>query len=281
MFEKVVNFLTGPSLQDILDHAGKNPEFTPDKFMLQQFARTYLFEYGDAMQGMPRHHLIADDCLAVVGNGEAYTRDRYSLWKRNEGRGTFPVAGRINLAHRQFPRARIRGEALLIKTEALEVLDRYRRNTVEFVRKRVQLMLPQMTNEGTPVQITAWMYVGKNETWRKDMEWDASFYRNQKKGYQFSPVSTYPDTRTWFNRYAHFTIKEFTTEKTPKCFIGLRNGNSIPDPVPEKLSATPEMKLIQPPRELDRISVTSDVEGFVSDERANPEQATLPGVPVK
>jgi hypothetical protein len=100
--------------------------------------------------------------------------------------------------------ARVRGEVYSIPTARLISLDNRLLNGVSFIRRRVWLNLPRVTNlkEVNGVakyaifdRMKAWMYFGREEAWADKLD----------AGYYFSPVTVYMG---YPYPYSYFSLKE-------------------------------------------------------------------------
>lgn len=111
--------------------------FTPDLVFLEQFEYQLLFEYGDMKERHPFHEMIAEAGLSA---GAAFTAKPYSMWKHKLGKDTYPVA--INRPFHSAPSLPIRGELYLVRPHQFTMLDKHRKNTVLFKRRRIKLVLP-------------------------------------------------------------------------------------------------------------------------------------------
>lgn len=161
------------------------PAFTPDLWRLEQFDRTLLFEVGDPdnSRGFPLH----------IG----FTIEKLSLWKKaHEG-----IAFRMTQL--QVPRARVKGFLYSVPAGFCMELDRERQNKVLYERKRVPLIIPELDASGNPLQILAWMYVGKKNYWEPRVTWDQQFHRNNP---EFTLATTRKDNRPWLNEYYDFQL---------------------------------------------------------------------------
>jgi hypothetical protein len=198
---------------------------TPDIAHLESFKTIRLFVPDDMKRDLKRHDLLGE----TVYEAQAFTMDNFFFWKKNlrEESFTIPILtqqpqGLPKTMHFPSP-GKILGECHRIKPAQLIDLDRRRENGVQFIRKRVRLLVPNRMVHTTgyhkyqqphddpalnkPVITTservdilkAWMYVGKSEYW--DTLIDA--------GYSYTSVSQYhAKQRKWLGYYFNYKDNE-------------------------------------------------------------------------
>jgi hypothetical protein len=194
------------------------PAFTPDIARLQQYKVQLLFVYDECMKQHQRHSLIQPAEFQCT----AFTEGQFSLWKKKLGKESFPIP--LNTSSSMAPHSIIKGELWAIPPDNLVQLDNHKLNTVQFIRKRVRLIVPytqqvwardrdtsaRIYNLATPPNssilqvprtalIKAWMYVGIDSFW--DDQLDA--------GYLFSPVRNYTPNNFKLTNYYYFSPEEY------------------------------------------------------------------------
>lgn len=166
----------------------KHP-FTPDINRLLHLESWWVFVYDECQTGMPNHKFIAEDSRTY---GEGMTNDTFTLWKRPLGQLSYPIALDFHEKIKEVPQAFIKGKLVNMSTSKLIELDSYKENTVQFLRRRVNLnffyrevcvvkdptkyttLSPMVETQGVS-QVTiphlqtvrAWMYVGVPDFWLK------------------------------------------------------------------------------------------------------------------
>jgi len=155
---------------------------TPDIRQLMQYQRQFIFVADDMMYG-GRHHELLDSPATMRVHPACFTLNKFTLWKKDLGSHSFPVAMEESFKPSNFLRwavepAKVKGELYTIRPSVFWLkLDIHRQNGVQFRRKRVAIILPyrqvryskarpipEVTDEYIhPVQ--AWMYIGRPEYW--------------------------------------------------------------------------------------------------------------------
>ncbi len=197
-----------------------NCKHSPDLAWLEQHEFQLLFACDDTKHGHSHHCLIEESAFLAT----AYTRNKFNFWVQEVGKDRLPIpmeATSDNKTIRYFPPAlKVKGELHIVRTPQFKELDNYKQNTVQFRRKRVNVIVPyrkltkiKNVDENIPIRplprqlqgnlhshlspeavylIRAWMYVGKPEYW--DNVLDAGF-----RG--FKPVNYYESKREWLKEY--------------------------------------------------------------------------------
>ena len=215
-------FGTGVKLPDYKEARWitNNCKCSPDLAWLEQHEFQLLFACDDTKHGHPHHCLIEESAFIAT----AYTTQKYNYWVQEAGKERTPIPME---AHdkapvvRYFPPSlKIKGELHIVRTPQFKELDNYKLNTIQFRRKRVNVLVPyrklskiKNVDENIPIRpmaralqgnlhtylspeavyvIRAWMYVGKPEYW--DNVLDAGF-RGVK------PVNHYESERQWLKEY--------------------------------------------------------------------------------
>lgn len=198
-------------------------QYTPDILMLQQEKLQTMFLPCDMKRGMRNHDMLANsdsfkDCEFL---GQGYTNKKFVLHRKNLGDHSFPIplpgidSREVSLgmrgAHFSDVSARVRGELWDIPTElVVEVLDKYKRNGVEFQRQKLQIIYPYKTlvtqlNRDSNLEeyqfsgeqiyhYTAWMYVGLEKYW-------ADYFDG---GYTVGPCRLFGSKKRWMDQYYEF-----------------------------------------------------------------------------
>ena len=158
------------------------PSFTPDAPFLETrpFWRVLVVDEMMAPHFMNRQ--LGEDAVKRV---DAFTMDRFSMWKKEEGAASQVIP--LETKFMSVPFTHIRGQLWRVPTSRLYVLDSMKQNGVEFSRKRVQLAIPFHYTEWNKVEfqedgsvtkgepnvrrlmdtsLKAWMYVGRDDFWK-------------------------------------------------------------------------------------------------------------------
>jgi hypothetical protein len=163
-------------------------DWTPDKIQLERREYQPLFVYDNMVKGESEHNLIEGCYLATNGHGEShtpniYTKDKYELWMSNANK--YPVAFKSEapgatmatfqkVGQGPVKSARIKGRLYKVRSDIMFVLDRHKKNGVEFLREKVDVLVPYRLFNGTVSGFNrlsdeyvedgkAWMYFGKSE----------------------------------------------------------------------------------------------------------------------
>lgn len=205
-----------------------NP-FTPDIRRLERKMRWLLFVPDELMK---QHHDHARLGAHAVKISEAFTVERFSLWKQRYGKRSTAIPLRLeyNVSEdvlktplwRQVRRYPVRGELYFVNASTLIKLDTHRENGLRFQRERVQVVrpytkvtlkrLPLTIEKQDPVQtyvrfeerllgepLSVWMYTGVREYW--DEKLDA--------GALYQPVRHYKPHNTLLSEYHYFSVEEY------------------------------------------------------------------------
>lgn len=152
------------------------PSFTPDV----PFLETRPFWRVLVVDEMMQPHFLCPQLgeNAEKKNIDAFTMDRFSVWKKDEGRASQVIP--LDVKFTTMPYTHIRGQLWKVPTERLYVLDSFKKNGVEFIRKRVQIAIPfhytEYNSKGEPntrrfmdTSLRAWMYVGNSDLWKPSL----------------------------------------------------------------------------------------------------------------
>lgn len=171
-------------------------QYTPDAALLSQNAYHHIFVYDRLMEGYGDHQLISE---VIQANPQpAFSTQKLCSWRKNLGKLSFPIAleshthvvqpawadtQRTTSWFRDAPPAFVGGIIYTIPRETFYSLDKYYRNGLHFIRKKVRVQIPQVAkpeNGGKLylLKMWVWMYVGRSEHWEDQL--DAGMF--------FSPV---------------------------------------------------------------------------------------------
>lgn len=203
----MLNWLKSPSVPSEFDLEGYHyyAEYTPDIALLEQKMTHLLFVYDRMQERHSDHCLISEYCCPM---GKAFTKKNFVMFKRNRGIESYPVA--LEGSEELPSKAPIKGELYLIQTPRFIELDTYKRNGVQFVRKRVALTFPhriikqtkeeQFLSELLYQDLWAFMYVGEPSFWRQVID---------DERYIFKEVSTFKPNVLAYDQYYEFTKLEY------------------------------------------------------------------------
>lgn len=157
---------------------------TPDIWQLQQYTRQLVFVCDDLMTGGINNELVsAGSFIPRAFHPSCYTTHNYTLWRKDLGEYSFPVALPASYKPSGFVRwpvepAPIRGELWSIRPSQFILLDKHRQNGVQCVRKRVEIRypyrtvaydkerpLPHISDQTYFTTVEAWMYIGDPNYW--------------------------------------------------------------------------------------------------------------------
>lgn len=197
------------------------PKHTPDIVQLEQKEAHLYFAYHMVNNGHPNYL------------EQGVTVDNFQLWKgRQEDGIPYPVAMPHTAELSRVPCLPIKGRLLLMPTEHLIKLDEYTQNGVQFIRRRVEILVPRYieTEERDAVirlherQIFPATFRRKNTTHTKGGRSviysptggrvNAFMHIGLKKhfvpqldgGFNFEPVKPF---NTLFPKYLQFTVRDF------------------------------------------------------------------------
>lgn len=204
-------WLNGLPSRRFLKDATKEVLAAPDRYRLERSRFNLLLEYGELQDGLPSHDLIPRFPLCP-----AWTMETFSLWKKNDVTIPTPIALKTNFEDPRISiiafKSKIRGELYRCTTADLIELDKYRQTGVQFERRKINIIVPILDENGFPKRANAWVYIGKKSFWEKPLKQDIDFSLTHRGGLtgEFSIVSSYDDTRRpYIGRYYHFTPNEF------------------------------------------------------------------------
>lgn len=168
--------------QEWFNRAEEVSKYTPDMAKLSRHKSALLFIPDELMRGHSMYGLI--DGMSEF-RGRCFTAESdYIMWKKDVGIDSMavPMQGPWQRDHLKnfkinggpmFPLSRICGELYKItNTEFFTKIDRYKQNTKEFLRQRVDILLPyrikkdkQYSTEQHLQPLHAWMYIGIPSYW--------------------------------------------------------------------------------------------------------------------
>jgi hypothetical protein len=204
----------GLPTSDFFEQADRRVDFTPDMKKLEQSMFQIMFVYGEFMEGHREYDLIREHSVKLA---QGFTMEHMTMWKKNLGKLSYPIALQTKFAH--TPEARIKGELHSIFSYRYNVLDTHMQRGVHFIRKRVPIIVPytelvteqgpnnsvKISNIDTCYIIKAWMYLGVPEYWIDFLD----------QGYAFSTVKMYETARSNMGYYYHFSKDEYNCWTPP------------------------------------------------------------------
>lgn len=147
------------------------PSYTPDVPFLETRPFWRVFVCDELMTPHFMHQQLGDDAEKRI---DAFTMDKFSLWKKDQGNASQIIPLEIRFS--RVPFLHIRGQLWKVSTPRLLVLDSMKENGVEFLRKRVRLAIPyhyaEINGEETTTRrfmdtsLMAWMYIGNDDVWK-------------------------------------------------------------------------------------------------------------------
>lgn len=233
MFKALENFLSfsfpNPAW---VKYIQESAQYTPDIAKLEQYEFQLLFCPDDVQVGHENYGLISD-CSAYLCTG--YTERFFNYYQRRHLSCRTPVAMEASSPRvsRFFPPALpIKGELHAIQPRVFLKLDKAKLNGVQFLRKRVSLLVPwkpvlnlpeptvpNLDKDGIPLPlplalmgkkgvlgaeriqiIKAWMYIGNPAYWN-DL-FDAGYNA-------FEHVNHYESRRPWLKEYYQYPRDDF------------------------------------------------------------------------
>lgn len=201
--------------------------FTPDVVSLERQKAVNLFVCCELMRNMPQAELVY---TGGVYQCPAYTSLNFSTFKRTLGKASqqIPLTPDYRLTRpdwadqRPAAPAKIKGELWTMLPQHIFGLDRYKKNTVQFIRVRVNVDIPyrhvrllkdphsfadRMNIEKVQTKILtaqkmfsvrAYMYVGIPEYWEDQID----------GGYNFQAVRVYNSRHHEIGEYSYFSPME-------------------------------------------------------------------------
>lgn len=203
---------------------------SPDLGYLEQFEFQLLFSPDETQRGFEKYSLIEDSAFVCT----AYTQSNFNFWEervRTKVGTPIPMLATQPTFGNIFPPSlKIKGEVHAIRPYQFKNLDNHKENRVQFLRKRVRLVVPyrEVLNLPEPTEpsvidgivqplplalmgkqgvlspyekvhlIKAWMYVGNPAYW--DDILDAGF-----NSHAFKAVRDHQSRRPWLERYYSYS----------------------------------------------------------------------------
>lgn len=139
LFGRGIQFPSVHEAQWITDQT----KYSPDYGWLEQFEYQLLFSADDTKKNHTHHCLIEDSEQMAQG----FTVDYFNYWLQEAGDERLPIPMRLPSGkHMRLPMfpppLKVKGELHLVRTPQFLGLDTYKRNTVQFRRQRVNIILP-------------------------------------------------------------------------------------------------------------------------------------------
>lgn len=211
--------------QTWIDRALNKTKYTPDIASLQMKKEVFVFVYNELMSDHSPHHKFFGDSPF---QGKGYTLDSYSMWKKNLGNESFPIAlkgltqgpGQTRISSRKLrdinpaytsdvKLGHIKGEVYKVTPDQVIQLDERSENTVQFNRVQTQIVIPhyvcdvvgdKIIPKATTFIRHAYMYLGNLNYWH-DLLDNGVFYSVVKQR-ETNPV--FPA----FNNSFYYSVKE-------------------------------------------------------------------------
>jgi hypothetical protein len=187
-------------IKDEIEKADKVALHTPDLWFLLSHTHWLVFLYSHDQRHQHQHKRLNKEAEYKC---DAYSCDKYAVWKKNLGSESFCVA--LDKAYAGYQDTGInkkdgtlqsvKGELHLVRPRHIVSLDQLHENTVEFKRRRVTVDVPwrftyqdrYLNNKVSGLQhtkVVAWMYVGIQDFWD-----------TQINDFSFAPVKVYENLR--------------------------------------------------------------------------------------
>lgn len=182
--------------------------YTPDIMELEEKDFHLLFVPDEMMVGHRKYDELLNEHSACLH--AAFTQNKYThvLHKLGDQK-SYPIMFEENISG--MKNVNVKGEVFAVISNHFKKLDDYKLNGVEFIRKRIPLVVPTshiLQGEGNTQivpnvehikLITAWCYVGNYDY----------FINYLDGGYAFTPVNTYKSNRDWTKEFSYFTEEEY------------------------------------------------------------------------
>ena len=217
VFPKLFGAPNLPSQHEV-DWLCESVRYSPDLGKLEQYEFQLLFSPDETQRGYSQYPLIQDSAFMC----HAFTQRLYNYWQQRDGQ-LIPLEASAPAAVKYFPPSlRIKGELHAIRPYQFRDLDIYKGNTVQYIRKRVKLLVPNrkvivkdyydedgkelpLCLQGkkgihSPFEIQvvrAWMYVGKDEYWDPILS-----------PFNFHAVQHHTSRQEWLKEYYSYPKRE-------------------------------------------------------------------------
>ena len=219
VFPKLFGTPSLPSQHEV-DWLCESVRHSPDFGKLEQYEFQLLFCPDETQRGYSQYPLIEDSAFVC----HAFTQKLYNYWQQRDGQ-LIPLEATAPAAVKYFPPSlRIKGELHSVRPYQFRELDIYKGNTVQYIRKRVKLLVPYrkviindyLDEDGKelprclqgkkgitgPEEVTvvrAWMYVGRDEYWDPILS-----------PFNFQAVQHHESRRPWLKEYYSYPKREIT-----------------------------------------------------------------------
>lgn len=210
-------------IRKIIEDDATRMQFSPDYLTeIEPHRSRLLFVADDMMQLQPNHPMVQEGSLSgFYPFHYGYTARNFQFLKKNLGLKSIPIAldlrDRDNLPPFQTKTARIRGEIYAVRPRGYLMLDTYKQNGVQFKRIPVTINIPTRKSyrhtttdskgrsfidyslgKEEMVSVTAFMYIGREEYWKDQLEAEAGFF-------DFTAVDIVEEDRIWLKRYYQYS----------------------------------------------------------------------------
>lgn len=207
--------------------------YTPDFYELERYDGHCVFVVDDLQEGMAKNYLLE----GAVKLYEGFTQSNHVMFKHDLGRLSYPIPFEENPFKKlPMPERPIRGTVYRISPDKFLELDRDKMNTVQFFRKRVQIVVPysriwfkekkdlaaflnlQPENqetfehrakikEGVLPQARTLNRYGMMRYWPWMYYGEVSYWKDLLNNHEHPPVTIYSDDGV-IKEYYHFNINE-------------------------------------------------------------------------
>lgn len=160
---------------------------TPDIVEVESKPLHNVFIYNECKDNHAKHNIIGPEAIYLY---TSFTMHKYSTWMKKQGEDTKIVAlekdfpyeklDEVGNWHKESRRFRIKGELYSVRPKLIFALDNYHKNGVEYIRKRIPILIPYRYIEriGGEVKISeyrvlkkdAWIYIGITEHWEDQLD---------------------------------------------------------------------------------------------------------------
>lgn len=200
-------------------------EFTPDIAELESRQYSFVFMPDECMMLERKHELVTPGASGFYPFYEdCYTSEDFCFIEKRLGKESFPIAFKP-LDNGDLPiwmnkKQRIKGELYALRGCSFKDLDKYKLNTVQCNRVKVNINIPTVKQHRTETQsynglwsceynlsktyittISAYMYVGREEYWIDQLLHHDSFFN-------FAPVHTTEVDRIYIKKCFNYKHKE-------------------------------------------------------------------------
>lgn len=125
-------------VQDISLTAQQRNMFTPDIALLEQHNFHLLFVFDRMLPGFDEFSKLLEEHSVRAATG--FTNEQFVMYKSMLGLHTYPLIQRKDYI--RDPIARIKGELYYVAQQQFRELDKVRKNTVEFNRELIDILVP-------------------------------------------------------------------------------------------------------------------------------------------